>query len=437
MEMLTHVRRRALETEDWLRYHPVVRGVVSHYQRWASRASALDAAQALARAICRGCAAARLATSTSAERQIQAEIVRLVRRLEGRRFDWSEFFPDCAGRTIRKAALLKPYLGPREKGVVFIAFESEWVRLLQASDLAEFARRYTLVVSPTGSPHNLVSYVFPAIFGATMFTLIANPRDPEVLPHLAPNLVVVPLYASSWVNPGLFEPVPRPERQYDLIMVANFGKFKRHQALFAALRDMPRDLRLLLIGQDQDGRTAQTIHETARWYGVAERFELRSHQDYGQVARAFCQARASVVLSRREGSCVVVAESLFADTPAALLANAEIGSRVFLNEQTGRLLNDDTLAHDLTALASEADSYAPRAWAEANISCYRSTTILNDFLRQHALAEGQEWTQDIVPMHRTPDPQPARLEDRQRLAPERDLIREQFGLELGRSLEPS
>jgi len=42
------------------------------------------------------------------------------------------------------------------------------------------------------------------------------------------------------------------------------------------------------------------------------------------------------VLSRREGSCVVVAESMFADTPVALLDNAVIGSRAFINDQTGR-----------------------------------------------------------------------------------------------------
>ncbi len=58
------------------------------------------------------------------------------------------------------------------------------------------------------------------------------------------------------------------------------------------------------------------------------------------VARWLCRARASVILSRREGSCVVVAESLFADTPAALLENAEVGSRAFINASTGRLLRD-------------------------------------------------------------------------------------------------
>jgi len=430
--MLTQLRRRALETEDWLRYHPLVRDLYSQYELWRGRAIDSETPQALARAIQRRCAAARLATDPAAEARIQAEIRRRVRALVGRPLDWAEHIADFHDPHVPRAALLKPYVGPREKGVVYIAFESQWVKLLSIADLRGFADRYTLVVGPSGSPHNLISYAFPALYPAdAIFTLISHPRDPEVFRGISDKLIVVPLYASSWVNPSLFTPVPRAERPYDLIMVACFGKFKRHQALFAALRDMPRDLKLLLIGQDQDGRTAETIREIARWYGVADRFDVRSNQGYHAVAQAFCQARASVILSRREGSCVAVAESLFADTPAALLRGAAVGSQVFVNEQTGRLLAEDDLARELTAFVAESGRYRPRAWAEEHISCFRSSQVLNDALRRHALASGQEWTRDIVTLQRTPNPEPARPEDRQALAPEYALIRDHFGLQFG------
>jgi hypothetical protein len=428
--MLTLIRRQALETEDWLRYHPQVRCLLSRYQLWRSRRSANEP-QALAHAIVRRCAAARLATDEAVEARIQADIVPFVEQLADRPVDWAEFVPHFHSLQLAKAALLKPYLGPGEKGVVFISFENQWVKLLQLKDLAGFARQYTLVLAPSGSPHNLISYAFPALYPEPVFTLISNPRDPVVLARVSPKLVVVPLYASSWVNPELFAPLPRGRRRYDLIMVANFAKFKRHQALFAALRAMPRAMRLLLIGQDQDGRTAATIRELARWYGVADRFELRSNQSYAEVTQAFCQARASVVLSRREGSCVAVAESLFADTPAALLEGAEIGSRVFLNEQTGCFLHHETLAPELTEFIAAADRYQPRAWAEQHVSCWQSSRFLNDLLRQHALAAGQQWTQDIAALQWCPDPRLARPEDRLRLREEREDIRTRFGLEIG------
>ena len=46
-------------------------------------------------------------------------------------------------------------------------------------------------------------------------------------------------------------------------MVANFAKYKRHQALFAVLRSMPKEFRIHLHGQDQDGRGIKTIREMA------------------------------------------------------------------------------------------------------------------------------------------------------------------------------
>jgi hypothetical protein len=197
------------------------------------------------------------------------------------------------------------------------------------------------------------------------------------------------------------------------------------------MRKMPPDLRVLLVGQDQEGRTADTIRELASWYGVADRFTILTNQPHREVTKLFCQSRASVVLSKREGSCVVVAESLFANAPVAILQDAVLGSRVFINDQTGRLLDEIHLARDLTDFIGNADRYQPRAWAEQNMSCWKSTQILNDTLKQHALRQGQAWTQDIAPLQWSPDPMVARKDDQHRLASERAGIASRFGLEIG------
>ena len=367
------------------------------------------------------------------ERRINARIVELVQQLDGGQLDWTEFAADFHDPRIHKAAILKPYVGPREKGVLFISFELQWIKLLKPSLYRELAERYAIVVAPSYSPpHVLFNYVFPALFPGPVFTLLSNPRDRDYFPRMSANLIVVPLYASSWVNPELFQPLPKKDRAWDLLMVANFAKFKRHQAFFAGLRSMPRNLRILLIGQDQDGRTADTIRATASWYGVADRFTLLSNQPYREVAKAYCNARASVVLSKREGSCVAIAESLFADAPAAMLQEAGIGSRVFINEQTGRFLDGWHLARDLTDFVATADRYQPRLWAEQHISCWRSSQILNDLLKANARDAGQDWTQDLAAMQWSPDPALIRPEDRARLAAERQDIVQRFGLEIGR-----
>ena len=56
-------------------------------------------------------------------------------------------------------------------------------------------------------------------------------------------------------------------------------------------------------------------------------------------------------------------------------------------------------------LGDNAGQYSPRKWAESNISCFQSAAALNDILRRHALAEGQEWTQDVAAVTWCPDQQ--------------------------------
>jgi glycosyltransferase involved in cell wall biosynthesis len=430
--MISWLRRCAVEGEDRLRYSPQVRRWLSGLQLLRAGRGAAQDNQTLARRVRALCTAVRLAADPDTVRTGMARINRHLRALDPARIEWSEFEADDT-RHIGKAAVLKPYVSEREKGVLFISFESEWVKLLRHGVLRDVARRYALVLAPSGSPHNLISYVFPAAVADPVFTLISHAEEQHLFPRVAANYVVVPLYASSWVNPDLFRPLPRHRRDLDLVMVANFAKFKRHFALFKALRSMPPRLRVLLIGQDEGGRNGDTILATARHYGVADRFTLVRDAPWQVVADALCRARASVILSRREGSCVVVAESLFADTPVALLRGAEVGSRGFINAQTGRLLRDGNLGGQLAAFIAESDRYAPRRWAVENISCHASSRALNDAVRRHLTAAGQEWTRDLAPLCWRPDPCLVRPEDRAVMRAEREDFRARFGLGLGPS----
>jgi hypothetical protein len=416
--------------EDWLRYHPIVRNRLAGWRRWREGRHAPRNHQERARAIHSLCAAARLTDSAVAVERISQRIHEHLRSLDPREVDWRSFVSDLSPR-LGMSELIKAPAGTGEKGVLFLAFEHEWIRIMVHADLEELARRYHLVLGPSSSPYNLVNYVFPAALAAPPFTLISNRRDMDALPRICPRFIVVPLFASSWVDPERFTPLPRHERDIDLIMVANFAKVKRHHALFRALRRMPSSLRVHLIGQDSEGRNPDTIRELASHFGVAGRFTLRADAPYPEVARSLCRARASVILSRREGSCVVIAESLFADTPAALLRGAEIGSSAFINEQTGRFLDESKLAEQLTEFIAETDRYQPRAWAEANISSRHSVRVLNETIKRHALAAGESWASDLRPFTWCPFPRLISSADREALAPARREFHERFGLTIG------
>jgi len=427
---MSWLKRRLIEGEDWLRYHAVVRNCLSRGKLLRAGWSRPRDDQGRARAIQRLAAAARLATHPAIVQESIARIHGLLAELNPARIDWNQLYSASSDGNLGTAAILKPWISEREKGILYISFERAWVKLLVCCDMGKLAERYLLVLAPSSSPHNLPNYVLPRAFPGTIFSQISNARDLEIVPLISPRYHMVTLLASHWVNPEVFQPLPRGQRDFDLIMVANFGKVKRHHALFRAVRRMRSRPRVLLIGQDQDGRTADTIQGMARHYGVFDRITLQTNATHAQVAQGLCRSRASVILSRREGSCVVVAESLFADTPAALLQGAEIGSSAFLNPQTGRFLDDGILARELDDFIDTSDRYTPRKWALDNIACTRSTRLLNDAIKQQQLAAGQEWTQDLAGLNWCPDPRLLLAEDRRRLQGAYDEMKTRFGLNI-------
>jgi hypothetical protein len=115
------------------------------------------------------------------------------------------------------------------------------------------------------------------------------------------------------------------------------------------------------------------------------------------VARYQSRAKTALIFSRREGCCVAVTESLFADTPMGLMADAHIGPLEYINEKTGiRLERKRNLSGQLMDFVERSEQFRPREWALENISNAASTAKLNAFLRKHALKEGRPWTQDLV-----------------------------------------
>ena len=214
--------------------------------------------------------------------KLKKRITARVQRLDANQLDWTEIAPDFRDPH-RQGGHSEAMSGPRERGVVFISFEGQWVKLLNQKDV----RAPSPIAMPSSSRRapartTLSTTCFRIFIGDEVFTLISNPHDAEVLPRVSSRLIVVPLYASSWVNPELYQPVPHAERPYDLIMVASWGKVKRHHVLFKALRSMPRDLRVLLVGQDQEGRSADTIRELA---ALVRRRRSRDNSEQSAVPR--------------------------------------------------------------------------------------------------------------------------------------------------------
>jgi glycosyltransferase involved in cell wall biosynthesis len=389
------------QLDDLLRYHSAPQAALCLAQWTAARLkSRLDPA-----GINLACAAARCAPTDGLMQAVEQWMAKRLDRLsQDELWSWQPASTETV--EIRKTAILKPPSGT-ERGVVFISFESQWEKLLQLGRerLAAFASEYQLVLAPTWSPpHSLTNLVFPRLYPGTLPCTISNLVDLEIFPRLHTSYQPVRLFASSWVNPSLYQTRPRVERDIDLLMIANFGRYKRHHALLSALAKIPpaQRPRVTLVGQPHGDRTAEVLLAEMDHFGVRDSITLKSRISDAEVVDILCRSRAAIITSLREGSCVAVVEAMMADTPLALLEGAHIGSSAFINEQTGRWLSQKNLAADLLKFITESDRFSPRAWLlEHGVECAASTQTLNTHLKQLSPA----WTRDIAVHHWRPDPQ--------------------------------
>ena len=262
------------------------------------------------------------------------------------------------------------------------------------------------MLAPSWSPpHDCAFLLASRLWPGPLFHLLSNFHDVAAFGRLAANSVPVPLLASSWVHPGVFTPDLRATKVYDIVVLANFSKYKRHFSLFKMLRHMPASTSVLLLGKGWQGRDETTLRCEASWYGVEDRITVRVGLPDDEMISAMRSAKVGFIPSLNEGSCVAVMELLFCDIPVALFDEAIIGSKVFLNPCTGMLLQRRHAAAQMTTFLARQKEYTPRAWInEHNLSCFGSTEILNATLRDKCEALGEPWTQDIVPHHWRPNP---------------------------------
>jgi hypothetical protein len=122
---------------------------------------------------------------------------------------------------------------------------------------------------------------------------------------------------------------------------------------------------------------------------------------------------------------------MFANTPVGVYADAEMGSRVFINEHTGRLLRHDNLAAQLRDFVESSARYEPRKWViENGVDCTASSQMLNETLKRRALSSGGEWTEDIATLRWRPNPQYYDPRDGERLRPCYEEIAIRFGISI-------
>src|SRR5690606_35531411 len=111
-------------------------------------------------------------------------------------------------------------------------------------------------------------------------------------------------------------------------------------------------------------------------FGAPQQISFHSHLEISEVVKYQCDAKVTLALSKREGSCVSVTEAMFADSPVGMMHDAHVGARAYINPRTGRILQPGSMARSLSEMIERSGEFTPRAWASQNIAAQVTSTKL-------------------------------------------------------------
>ncbi len=297
-----------------------------------------------------------------------------------------------ANITLSKSAVIKaPSLN--EKGVIIVGFEHELERIVNSENFHLICDQYNILFMPTWQPFysvELLKFLKLRPDAITILPSSVNCYFQSI--NVSPLINVLPFHASSWIDETIYEPL---EKDIDILMVANFSTYKRHNLLFEALRELPKSLKVLLVGRPLKDRTSKDLLNEADIYGVRNRFELVEAPSDNEVRNYLCRAKLVLGLSGREGSYVSLAEALFADAAVAVFSDAYIGTKSYITPQSGFLLQPErSLAEQIATCLELSSTLSPREWAVKNISAKLNNQKLNKLLKHSAVSKNELWSRD-------------------------------------------
>lgn len=300
--------------------------------------------------------------------------------------------------TISRSAIVKPYVNMREPGILIVSFESELAKLVRLRQFGALEADYRIVFLPTWQPFYSEAMCLLAARSSQPYFVMPSAFSEEPLCAVfSPRCNYLPFHAASWVRGDLYGP-PSEAKEVDILMVANFARHKRHWKLFEALADLPPQLRVVLAGVPLGARTRASLLDEARLFRVEERIKIVEGATDQELRRLFGSARLLCAMSHKEGSYIAVAEALMAGLPVAMFDTAKIGSKAYITDATGFLLNPDKpLGPQLESVLNRVEGVKPQPWAKANISAEVNCEKLNRLLKAWSKKQQMDWTRDIEP----------------------------------------
>lgn len=325
--------------------------------------------------------------------------------VESRRVAESYAIVGSGRRDVFRDLLVLKEWQPGEKGVIVLKYARTFHAVAAIFEMRRLMERYTFVLEPCWTGYcDPALLLFLSAHGPVIVQCFTE-QDHEFVSRLGAPLVPVRLGPADWVDASVFDIDTSRPRSTDLVMVANWGRHKRHAKLFEALsRIKDRDIRVLLVGFAWAGRTAADVkREAARWASPNIDIEFAENLSHAELAARLTDCKVFVFLTRKEGDNKALVEALFCGVPAIVYRETVGGASSRINDSTGILSSDEELTDKVVYMLDHYREFKPRQWALENTGSGVATRVLDDAIRNAVSGAGDLYSTGIVEKRNAPN----------------------------------
>ncbi|MDP5029606.1 MAG: glycosyltransferase [Paraglaciecola sp.] len=286
-----------------------------------------------------------------------------------------------------------------EKGALIINYSYYFPLFIRFFDVEKIAESFNIILEPSWAgfcEENILSY---SLINAPIFLQVYEKRDKRFIERLDSNIIPVEVGPSWFINHNNFVPPTSGKRDIDILMVAAWAKFKRHNAFFKALipliSDKP-DLKIVLVGYPVD-MSKEQILQLANLHGIADNIEIYEWITPQEVSELQKRAKVNVLWSKFEGNNRAIIEGMFCDTPVIMRKGHNYGEHYsFINGQTGYFADEQNFKDIYQKISLNIDKMSPRNYVMDNRNCIIGTAIMSDAIKKYEVNNQRPWTSDLA-----------------------------------------
>lgn len=294
-----------------------------------------------------------------------------------------------------------------EKGVLLLKYAITFEAFIHFLDVEKLLESYDFVLEPCWSGYyntNVLMWLFPK-HKNSIYVQCYTENDYEIIEKLMPYFIPIKMGPADWVNSEIFKPDHTIEKNYDIIMVANWSKGKNHFRLFDALKKIKnRKISVLLIGFNWGGRTKKDILiESKRINNPYIIIEIKENLSHSEVVKCLNRSKIFVFLSNKEGDNKALVEAIFTDTPVIVYRKTIGGAALRVNEKTGIFSDFYNLHKNIEFMLDNYKRFSPRKWAVENTGSTNATNRLNRRIKKNVLLNKNLYSINIAEKINSPN----------------------------------